>query len=238
MRLHYNIRGEETIQYVDVISMYAYVSKYIKFPIGHPTIQVGDACRDIDDMLQKEGVIKCLVLPPKRLYHPVLPFRCNGKLLFCPCKTCALEQNTDTECTHESVQERAMLGTWVADEVRLAVQKGYQVLGVLEVYEYRVTQYDRQTGEGGLFALYIDTFLKLKAEASGYPSWVRSPQDEDRYIKSFYESEGLQLDKNAICTNAVKRALAKLCLNSKWGKLTERNNRTQCRMISDPNELY
>jgi len=41
------------------------------------------------------------------------------------------------------------------------------------------------TGEGGLFVEYINTFLKLKAEPSGYPSWVRPPSDKDRYIKEF-----------------------------------------------------
>jgi hypothetical protein len=106
------------------------------------------------------------------------------------------------------------------------------------VYEYQVTQYDKQTRAGGLFVRYINTFLKLKAEASGYLGWVRSPEDEDRYIRSFYESEGIRLNKDAICTNAVKRALAKLCLNTLWGKFTERNNRTQSKMISDPQELY
>jgi hypothetical protein len=87
---------------------------------------------------------------------------------------CALEQNTDSECTHEIVEERAILGTWVVDEVRQAVQKGYQVLEVHEMYEYQVTQYDKQTGEGALFVQYINTFLKMKTEASGYPNWVRS----------------------------------------------------------------
>jgi hypothetical protein len=49
----------------------------------------------------------------------------------------------------------------------------------IEIYEYHVTQYNRETGDGGLFVAYVDTFLKLKAEASGYPSWVRTPDDED-----------------------------------------------------------
>jgi hypothetical protein len=53
------------------------------------------------------------------------------------------------------------------DEVRLAVEKGYKVLQVLEVYEYQVTQFDPSTGEGGIFARYIDTSVKLKAEGSG-----------------------------------------------------------------------
>jgi hypothetical protein len=33
----------------------------------------------------------------------------------------------------------------------------------------KVTQYDRETGDGSLFVEKINTFLKLKAEASGYP---------------------------------------------------------------------
>ena len=125
-------------------------------------------------MLQKEGLIKCTVLPPTRLYHPVLPYRCDNKLLFCLCRSCATQQNFEGECPHSTAAERALTGTWVMDEVRLAVQKGYKVLEIFEVYEYDVTQYDRQTGQGGLFVQYIDTFLKLKTEASGYPSWVRT----------------------------------------------------------------
>jgi len=35
-----------------------------------------------------------------------------------------------------------------------------------------VTRYDTETLECGLFAGYIDTFLKLKTEASGYPVLV------------------------------------------------------------------
>ena len=61
---------------------------------------------------------------------------------------------------------------------------------------------------------YIDTFLKLKAEASGYPGWVRELEDEDRYVQFFRNSEGIELDKNIIKKNAAKRGLAKLCVNS------------------------
>jgi len=54
-------------------------------------------------------------------------------------------------------------------EVRLAVEKGYRILEIYEVYEYQVTQYDPETGDSDIFGSYINTFLKLKAEASGYP---------------------------------------------------------------------
>ena len=60
---------------------------------------------------------------------------------------------------------------------------------VYEFYEYKVTQYDPSTGQGGLFVEYINAFLKLKTEASGYPSWVRTSEDEDSYINAFMASE-------------------------------------------------
>ena len=131
---------------------------------------MGDTCKNIKDCLHLEGLIKCTVVPPTELYHPVLPFRCNKKLLLCLCRKCVLEQNTRGECQYFSDVESAISGTWVTDEIRMAVEKGYRILEIEEVYEYKVTQYNRDTGDGGLFVKYINTFLKLKREASGYPS--------------------------------------------------------------------
>jgi hypothetical protein len=45
-----------------------------------------------------------------------------------------MEQNT-SDCTHGAVAERALVGTWVVDEVRLAVDKGYRLIQVYEMYE-------------------------------------------------------------------------------------------------------
>jgi hypothetical protein len=109
---------------------------------------------------------------------------------------------------------------------------------VYDVFEYQTIQYDPQSREGGLFVDYINTLLKLKAEASGFPVWVQTHEDEESYIKAFYESEGVQLDRNSKRPNVAKRGIAKLCLNSMWGKLTKRNNRPKTRMISEPRELY
>ena len=107
--------------------------------VGHPAIHVGYACLHKQAMLSKEGLIKCTVLHPKRLYHPVLPYRCNNKLLFCICRTCAVECNFSGECVHESTAQRSLTSTWVLDGVRLAIQKGYQVFDIMESYEYEKT---------------------------------------------------------------------------------------------------
>jgi hypothetical protein len=63
-----------------------------------------------------------------------------------------------------------------------------------------VTRYDLETREGGLLPGYIDTFLKLKAEASCYPASVRRPVVEERYTESFWNSEGIRLDSQSRLT--------------------------------------
>jgi len=57
-------------------------------------------------------------------------------------------------------------------------------------------------------------------------------------MDQFHQDEGIRLDRDSISYNAAKRSLAKRCLNSMWGKLTERSNRTQTKLIAEPGELY
>jgi len=90
------------------------------------------------------------------------------------------DSGSQEQCRHDRVSERVMTANWIVDEVRLAVKRGYLVLKIHEFYENEVTQYQTKTGERRHFVKYIDTFLKLKAEASGYPSWVQGSEDEDR----------------------------------------------------------
>jgi hypothetical protein len=87
---------------------------------------------------------------------------------------------------------------------------------VYEVYEYQDARYDPERREGGLFSQYNESFLKLKAEARGYPDCVRDAENEYRYVREFSTSEGVALDKDAIRPNPAKRGISKLCLNSIW----------------------
>ena len=52
MCLHYKIEENETNQYCGVISLYPYICKYYKFPIGNPDIHVGDTCKNLEAFLQ------------------------------------------------------------------------------------------------------------------------------------------------------------------------------------------
>ena len=123
MHLHYKSRENETIQYVDIMSLYHYICMYFKFSVGHPIIHVRDACKDIEPCLCMEGLIKYLIVPPERLYHPALPFRCIKNLMSCLCRTCVVTSSSE-ECVHILDEDQDLTGTWVMDEVRFAVEKG------------------------------------------------------------------------------------------------------------------
>jgi hypothetical protein len=57
LRFHYMIEENETIQYCDVMSLYPYICKYYKFPIGHPVIHVVETCKNIEACLRMEGLM-------------------------------------------------------------------------------------------------------------------------------------------------------------------------------------
>ena len=65
MRLCYKAQVNETIQHVDVMSLYPYIRKYFKFLVGHPVIHVGDVCKDKEACLRMDGLIKCSIVPPE-----------------------------------------------------------------------------------------------------------------------------------------------------------------------------
>ena len=83
-------------------------------------------------------------------------------------------------------------------------------------------KYDKDSKPGGRFAEYVNMFLKLKQESSGYPSWVQSEEDKKRYIEEYSRADGIALDKASISKTAGQRTLAKLNYNSLWGKMTQK----------------
>ena len=230
--LYYKAEEGEVISYADVCSLYPWVNKYCKYPVGHPEIFTDNLSTDIS---QYEGLIKCKVLAPERLLHPVLPVRMDGKLMFPLCLSCSQERPEDGVCQHDD-EQRSFTGTWVSDELKKAVEKGYVILAVYEVWHFRNTLQYKPGGEG-LFNGYIDHFLKMKAEASGYPPGVVTEEEKDRYVKRYADREGVQLEKEKIASNPGLRSLSKLMLNSFWGKFGQRNNLAQFDYITSLAQL-
>ena len=214
-KLLHHCEDGERIKYLDFCSLYPATLKFGEYVVGHPKIFTNS----FQDVSSYFGLIRCSVIAPKRLFHPVLPMRCHGKLMFTLCRTC-MENRQKSDCYHTD-QERMLRGTWVTLEVQKAVEMGYRVENIEVVWHWEEkTQFDPATKSGGLFTDYINTFLRLKQEASGWPEWCQTTQDKEKYVREYLENEGILLDPTRVEKNSGLRALAKLCLNSMWGKLS------------------
>jgi uncharacterized membrane protein YbaN (DUF454 family) len=158
------------------------------------------------------------VVPHRGLLHPVLPYRSQTKTTFPLCRSC-VDQRQQDKCEHWD-DERALTGAWAHVEIYKAVELGYQVIQIHEVYHYEEwMQFNGKDPKSGLFAEYIMIMLKLKQEKSGWPSWVKTESDCEQYIRNYEDHMGIKLDAKEIETNAGLRAIAKLFLNSFWGKV-------------------
>ncbi|MES9881304.1 MAG: DNA polymerase, partial [Sedimenticola sp.] len=198
-KLRCEVTGEDKMKYVDFCSLYPYVNAYSRYPVGHPEIFTSEF-RPLTDYF---GIAKVTVLPPRGLYHPVLPYRSGGKLKFPLCATCADSEQL-TPCLHTDKQ-RSLTGTWCTPELHMAMNKGYQIVKIFEVYHWD------QTMKGELFGEYINTFLKLKQQASGWPSWCKTENDKRRYLANYKQHQGIELEPDKIQKNPGIRSLAKLC---------------------------
>ncbi|XP_054723508.1 uncharacterized protein LOC129233516 [Uloborus diversus] len=190
-----NLFYEGTAKYIDFTSLYPWVNKYCPYPVGHPTI----ITEGFDDIDQYFGIVKCRVVPPRGLYLTVLPCRIQDKLMFPLCRTCA-ENTQQDPCAHCD-DDRALTGTWM-----------------YEVYHFPISS-------NVLFRDYIDLFLKIKQESSGWPRECSTEDEKREYIVRYEAKEGILLDSNAISKNPGRRQVAKLALNSFWGRFGMNTNK-------------
>tara|TARA_Y100001937_G_C7134106_1_gene339043 strand:- start:1554 stop:5369 length:3816 start_codon:yes stop_codon:yes gene_type:complete len=215
-KLIYNFQEGEEGHYRDITSLYPAVNYFDEYPLGHYKVLNNSYCKEnqydiIKSVKNKEyfGFIDLLIDCPSTLYHPVLP-RKGEKLVF------------------DLMRKR---GVWCSNELYNALDKGYTIK---EIYEIRY--YEKTTKN--LFKGYVSKFLKIKQEASDYPDWVKTDIDKNKYIEDYYQRQGVKLDKNKIEKNPGLRAIAKLCLNSLWGKFGQRTNMGKCEIVKKKEELY
>ena len=233
VKLYHHVTPTQKIHYIDVTSLYPWVNKTCVYPKGHPTFISTPGHTDIH---QYFGLIQCQVLPPRELYHPVLPYRHDGKLLFPLCARCVEEEmpkrllERSSECVHTD-RQRVLTGTWCNPELAKAVELGYQVQYIYEVWHFDETCQ-------GLFKDYVNTWLKIKQEASGWPEENMTEQDKQTYIDNYFQQEGIRLEYDKIEKNPGLCTLAKMMLNSMWGKFGQRLNKTQVKEFNDPQAFH
>ena len=202
------------------------MNKYDEYPIGHPQRILSNFDPDLTKYF---GMMKCKVSAPPREYFPVLPMKMHGKLMFPLCVVCAAEKRRGF-CEHLDA-DRCLVGTWCTPELKYAVENGYKITEVYEVWHW-----DRSVS--GLFAKYIDTFLIEKLESSGWPSSCVTEEEKGAYVRKVKVTEGIELNPDRIEVNPGRRASAKLMLNSMWGKFGSRDTLSTTKFITNPSEYF
>lgn len=119
VHLYAKTEDDEEIWYVDYISLHPWVNKNCIYPIGHPVTTTPPQSNNISGYF---GWVKCTVIPPHNLYHPILPYRCKGKLTFPLCQTCVKKELDNllmrgTPLCPHNPEERVLTSTWCPLEV-------------------------------------------------------------------------------------------------------------------------
>ena len=160
-------------------------------------------------------------------------------------------------CPHSDA-DRTLRGTWCTPELVKAVEKGYTLVKIHEVWHFPPEQ-----SRTGLFADYVNTWLKLKQESAAWPSWCQTVEQKREYILRYQEREGIRLDIASIAKTPGRKATAKLmlsrylfhfsfffscchptpshgffCFCSFWDKFGEQINKPTTVTVKDPSHLF
>nr|CAD2208735.1 unnamed protein product [Meloidogyne enterolobii] len=246
-------KNEYEISCYDVVSLYPAVNFYAFYPIGHP--EVLDLNLDInwskpEDVRPYRGIFKLFIIPPDNIYLPVIPERIHGKLIFHLCHQCAIEiepgvaKRKQTSysygrkwCQHTD-RQRGFVSTTCSVELELALRRGYRATKVYSIYHW-------EEWSDKLLRPYVQDMMRLKIEASGWPSSVLTPDNIDQeerlkidFIEKNQKEYGITLDPSKIKRNEGLRYLAKTCNNSMWGRWALRCNLAQDCITSSPIRLH
>lgn len=205
-KCYHKAEDNEQILCEDFTSLYPTINKYGTYPTCHLTIIVNPESNSIHNYF---GLAKVDLIAPEKLLHPVLPVKLNGKLMFPLCTKCVEDQldrpwfERTNMCAHTD-KERTMKGTWCTPELQKAVEKGYRILKIHEVWHFPEDQQKE-----GLFTPYVNAWLKYKTEASGWPSHCDTEQEKYEYASDFRVREGIKLDN--VAKNPGRNSCRNLC---------------------------
>jgi hypothetical protein len=242
--------------YVDFCSLYPYVMKYRSYPIYQPRritnnfeplreeeCEEEEMCPLLSGPIVRMpcakrrhvrlpyfGIVKAKILPPRECLIPVLPFRCKGKLMFPLCAKCAVCQDHTKACICTD-EDRCLVATWCSIEVDVALSVGYKLIKLYEVLHW-------DSKSDNLFNDYVNTFFKLKTEASGFPDDVVTDEEKKAFVDYYEKREGIRLDVDKVRHNESMRTIPKFLINVIYGKFGQNQNMKKTKIINHADELY
>ena len=137
--------------------------------------------------------------------------------------------SSQTLCTHTD-EERSWIGVYTTSELYLALSKNYEIVKTYEILHWSSENrsvYNRETNTHGIFSEFVDRYLTLKVQSSGFPDHVDTDDKKDEYIADYKKHEGIDIQKEEVKNNKGLREVAKLMLNALWGRFSMKNGKRQ-----------
>lgn len=200
---------DDKIHYYDVTSLYPSVYAHRQLPIGTPRYYIGynieRARFDPNHENRYFGYARVKILPRNTDRIGLLPQR-------------------DPKTQRLTFPVHPMIGCWFIDEIYLAMSQGYIVEEIYEIYHWGANQTSDQHLRG-----YVGYFLRMKQEAEGWKKLGATsdnpdPEEQERLADQLYHQNGglARIRPDKVKLDPVMRALAKLFLNSLWGKWAQK----------------
>ena len=217
-----------------------------EFEIVHPTfVELHDYVEQISSGTL-HGVASCELDAPENLFLPVLPVLFNNKMYFPLCQACLdtkqrtapvytfcethkihpmQTKNNDilpckiVTCQHD-VKARRLTGSWTIPEIKKALEKGYTIHSIHEMYIFKKSSLD-------LFKDFIFRLTGIKIASSNFPPSLTSEEQKLRYRKDLEEKYDLPRYIK-IEHNPGLRTVTKLLQNSLAGKFGQYLSTKNC----------
>ena len=105
------------------------------------------------------------------------------------------ERNQYFKCEHHEDSDRTWVEGFTHSELNKALALGYVVKEVFEVHHYEKWAHLGGMGdEAPLFADYINAFIKMKLEASGWPKNCKTDVEKKQFLEQCRLQDGIELD--------------------------------------------
>jgi len=116
--------------------------------------------------------------------------------------------------------------TWTSIEIKEALKYGYKITKV-----YSALKFEKYTG---LMKNYVEFFLKIKIENNKHYT-----EEECKRINESHKQLGFnfKVESKNTCKNPGMKQLAKICLNSLWGKFGQRSCLDSYEYITEWNRM-
>ena len=183
-------------KYIDIQSLYPTVQHYDELPYDIPEwVDFGDRPIEENHKIINEnyGYFEVDVEMNKQLFIPPLVGKVNGKL------------TADLIDKYNKV--------FHSEELRNAIIDGCKITKIHKLLRFKHTDQ--------LFKKYVRKFLEIKVNASGQPHFWGQQNNRKKFIEEHQNRFGFTPTPDKEKNNGL-RALAKLMLNSLWGKFGQR----------------